>query len=693
MRGHSGIRVVFLFTALSVATYPSSAQNIAIKRMARSPASLGSFPNDRFPVSTGLRIVPLSMNVYLQAVTSEPSVSWSFEEKPTGSHAAFDDPQAVFVKFSPDIEGRYIVKVSASDTARAYDTLLASTFVGLPATGIQCGTCHRETVSRWQATGHATMFTRGISGMLRVKDREGKLVGVYRPTCIPCHTTGWDRTADNGNFGNLAARNGFDTAWYQGYPEENGDILIPNNETAIILKLTTSYPSLTPVAAITCESCHGPGKAHLSAHGRSTIGLTYEAGPCLQCHDAPPEYLVGRMWTASRHAAMPNSGAEAARSACMPCHNGMAFVIFSRNPSSPNYNGVVPVASISCVVCHDPHPAAGSTHLRSFPLPALANGAVIPDHFGGKGRVCMSCHRARENTAARVESQLRVFRDRFYPHYSPQTDMYVGANGFEYDLPIAGVGTHQGLTDGCVACHMYARSEGGRVTASHEMSLVDQHGRDIVEPCKPCHGDIGSFDDITASSDFDGDGDRESVRREIQGLLERLKSLLPKGTDGEPLCMLADFRKDSMAVKANPAFYPAIMNYYFVKYDGSMGVHNSAYAIALLQASLARLTTGVRILDRNAPSAFALLENRPNPTRHTAWIDFSVARGANVFIGVYNSMGRLVATLVDGFLPPGTYTTAWHAAALPSGTYFCRMTTNGGQNGAFSCTRKLVVLR
>jgi predicted CXXCH cytochrome family protein len=364
------------------------------------------------------------------------------------------------------------------------------------------------------------------------------------------------------------------------------------------------------------------------------------------------------------------------------------------NPASPDYSDVEPIESISCVSCHDPHSDANPFQLRIVKRDKLANGYVVPDRLGGNGQLCMNCHRARENTKDRVTAQLNVFRDRFYPHYSPQADMYLGANGYEYDLPITGLGSHHGLDDGCVTCHMYERIDGTSKHSNHQMNLIDEQGNDIVTPCRSCHGSqLTKFDDIKAAADFDGNGTVEGVQTEIKGMLNTLKALLPKNTQGEPVNMAAEFRLDSMAVKANPEFYPAIMNYYFVKYDHSYGIHNTKYAVALLQASLARLITGVDLEDQRIPNTFSLGQNYPNPFNPSTKISFSVARTSSVFIGVYNSTGELVATLSDGTLTPGKYTTSWNGAGLPSGTYFCRMTAVSNGSQAFSTTKKMMLVK
>jgi hypothetical protein len=60
----------------------------------------------------------------------------------------------------------------------------------------------------------------------------------------------------------------------------------------------------------------------------------------------------------------------------------------------------------------------------------------------------------------------------------------------------------------------------------------------------------------------------------------------------------------------------------------------------------------------------------------------------NASLRVYDNMGRLVATLVDGQLQPGEYEVLWDASNIASGVYFYRLTTDNRQ-----ITRKLVLLK
>jgi hypothetical protein len=95
---------------------------------------------------------------------------------------------------------------------------------------------------------------------------------------------------------------------------------------------------------------------------------------------------------------------------------------------------------------------------------------------------------------------------------------------------------------------------------------------------------------------------------------------------------------------------------------------------------------GIRI-----PTGHSLSQNYPNPFNPSTTIRFAVAGPAGgtgtgdaagapgslearaVTIEVFDVSGGLVATLVDGPLPPGEHTAVWNAAGHPSGIYYCRM--------------------
>lgn len=113
-----------------------------------------------------------------------------------------------------------------------------------PATGPyvgaeRCKMCHRREFESWQATGMATTWNR-------VKDAPDV------EKCLPCHTTGYGRPG------------GF-----------------------------TSLEATPHLVGVQCESCHGPGQAHMATPmadkeaRRASISLNAEDGApdCRGCHN------------------------------------------------------------------------------------------------------------------------------------------------------------------------------------------------------------------------------------------------------------------------------------------------------------------------------------------------------------------------------------------------------------------------
>ncbi len=78
----------------------------------------------------------------------------------------------------------------------------------------------------------------------------------------------------------------------------------------------------------------------------------------------------------------------------------------------------------------------------------------------------------------------------------------------------------------------------------------------------------------------------------------------------------------------------------------------------------------------------------PNRFNPMTTIGYTLPQAEQVHIGVYNVLGRAVATLVDARQPAGHHEAAFDARHLPSGIYVYRL-----QTGAFSTARRLVVLK
>jgi hypothetical protein len=91
---------------------------------------------------------------------------------------------------------------------------------------------------------------------------------------------------------------------------------------------------------------------------------------------------------------------------------------------------------------------------------------------------------------------------------------------------------------------------------------------------------------------------------------------------------------------------------------------------------------------------YELSANYPNPFNPSTKLSFSIPRGENVFLQIFDSHGRLVSTIVNGtHMNPGSYEFTWDAAnnavmPLSSGTYYVRLVA-----GKFVQTRKMMLMK
>jgi hypothetical protein len=94
-----------------------------------------------------------------------------------------------------------------------------------------------------------------------------------------------------------------------------------------------------------------------------------------------------------------------------------------------------------------------------------------------------------------------------------------------------------------------------------------------------------------------------------------------------------------------------------------------------------------------APAAFALSQNVPNPFNPATIISFAVPASGMVKLGIYNVLGQEVRTLVNGQLAAGSHSVVWNGRdemgrAATSGVYFYRLDA-----GSLTATKKLMLLR
>ncbi len=96
----------------------------------------------------------------------------------------------------------------------------------------------------------------------------------------------------------------------------------------------------------------------------------------------------------------------------------------------------------------------------------------------------------------------------------------------------------------------------------------------------------------------------------------------------------------------------------------------------------------------SVPGTFALAGMLPNPVRDAARVRFDVPEAATVTVEVFDVLGRLAATVVDGPVAAGRHDVAWRRGTFPSGTYVLRMRARADGGGAvFVQTRRMTVAR
>ena len=75
------------------------------------------------------------------------------------------------------------------------------------------------------------------------------------------------------------------------------------------------------------------------------------------------------------------------------------------------------------------------------------------------------------------------------------------------------------------------------------------------------------------------------------------------------------------------------------------------------------------------PEKMSLFQVYPNPFNPSTNIAFSILEGSHYKLSIYDINGRYIETLLQSFLPNGSYTLTWNAGEYTSGIYFIKLDT------------------
>jgi hypothetical protein len=283
---------------------------------------------------------------------------------------------------------------------------------------------------------------------------------------------------------------------------------------------------------------------------------------CTACHNNTTE-LTGKAanWSVSLHGSGTAFAAEGTEDGCAGCHSGSAFSAMLAAGLTPDKSlGDPNPTPQDCRACHQIHTTYTLDDYALTTTSAVAMYATGTTFDGGEGNLCANCHQARRLIPAVKDGQIAVTA-RFGPHHGPQSDMLIGVGGAGAvtGTPSAHYTT---VENTCVTCHM-----GDARNHTFAPNLAT---------CLTCHPD---------AKDFDINGVRTTVTDKLNTLAAELKAagMITEGVNAEGETTYSPVAGSFDEAKAN-----ALWNFiYIVNEDKSLGVHNSKYTIALLDASLA----------------------------------------------------------------------------------------------------------
>ena len=124
-----------------------------------------------------------------------------------------------------------------------------------------------------------------------------------------------------------------------------------------------------------------------------------------------------------------------------------------------------------------------------------------------------------------------------------------------------------------------------------------------------------------------------------------------------------------------------------------LNVHSSINAGGEIRGNLklgSGVTTSVRSVSEQVPTAFILNQNYPNPFNPTTTISYQLPNNHYVTLKVYDILGKEVTTLVSEMKEAGNYNVqlSTNSYKLSSGIYFYRLTA-----GNYTATKKLVLMK
>ncbi len=351
-----------------------------------------------------------------------------------------------------------------------------------------------------------------------------------------------------------------------------------------LLSLTLTVFAIAAVAFVGCEGPAGTAGANGTNGADGTNGTNGTDGvdgngTCVECHDESTDIYVKRLQAAnSKH--LTGGDFERSEKDCAACHTHEGFLDRMESGEMEASADIANPSPQNCRTCHNIHINYDTSDFAiRYPDPVkLWSNDVTVDM--SDGNICANCHQPRIPEPMYVIGGDSISIDEKYwgPHLSTQSAMVHGTAAYEVagsvTYPTPGSSMHAGA--GCTKCHM--PDAFGNQAGGHTLNMTyfyHGHDADWVAGCTDCHSGI---------EDFDVNGKRTMVIELTDSLHHMLmaEGLLDK--DGYVVA------SESSPLKLSPEQAGLIHNFKFVEEDMSEGVHNTKYAVALLQNSIEALS-------------------------------------------------------------------------------------------------------
>ncbi|MCL5267673.1 MAG: T9SS type A sorting domain-containing protein [Bacteroidetes bacterium] len=141
---------------------------------------------------------------------------------------------------------------------------------------------------------------------------------------------------------------------------------------------------------------------------------------------------------------------------------------------------------------------------------------------------------------------------------------------------------------------------------------------------------------------------------------------------------LYDLMEYNLVVAKNSQEAQSYLSQLVSDYPGADLTKEAQYIMgATASASLTQRVTQKAVDREQQPMKTYLGEAYPNPFNPTTEISYQLPRNGQVTLKIYDVLGRLVSTLVEGYQSAGVHTVQFNGDNLASGVYFYRLTALG----------------